>query len=137
MYAFNGVSLTGFEVIELGWSPEGVISRPVVTWLTPAPIVQGTPLGAAELNATANASGTYIYTPAAGTVLAAGTHTLATAFTPSDATRYNSATASMTVTVNPAVKTTPVIDWKTPSAIVQGTALTAPRTCGTTFAGSK
>ena len=80
---------------------------------------------ATQLNATASVPGTFVYTPAAGTVLAVGTHTLATVFSPSDATRYNSASASTTVTVNPAVKTTPVIDWKTPSAIVQGTALSS------------
>ena len=123
--AFSQVSLNDFEVIELGWSPEGVVSRPVVTWLTPAPIVQGTPLGAAELNATANVPGTYVYTPAAGTVLSPGYRTLKVVFTPEDSTRYLTATSSVTLTVNATLKTTPVITWPASTAITQGTALSA------------
>ena len=123
VYAFNGVSLNDFEVIELGWSPEGVVSRPVVTWPTPAPIVQGTPLGAVELNATANVPGTYVYTPAAGTVLSPGNRTLKVVFTPADSTRYLTATYYATLTVNATLKTTPVITWPAPAAITQGTAL--------------
>ena len=43
-----------------------VKATPVITWATPAAITYGTALGAAQLNATANAPGTFSYTPASG-----------------------------------------------------------------------
>ncbi len=51
-------------------------------WATPAPITYGTPLSATQLNATDNHRGTFVYSPAAGTVLNAGTNTLSVTFTP-------------------------------------------------------
>ena len=66
----------------------------------PADIIYGTALGATQLNATANVAGTFIYTPAAGTVLNAGSHTLSVTFTPTDAANYNGATANVTMTVD-------------------------------------
>ena len=98
-------------------------TTPVITWPAPAAITQGAALTGTQLTATASVPGTFVYTPAAGTVLATGAHTLSLAFTPADITRYNSATASTTITVNPAPKTTPVITWPAPAAITQGTAL--------------
>ena len=44
--------------------------------------------------------GTFVYSPAAGTVLAVGTHTLSVTFTPTDLTRYTTATATQTLVVN-------------------------------------
>ena len=38
----------------------------VLTWNQPAAIVYGTPLGAAQLNATSNVPGTFAYSPAPG-----------------------------------------------------------------------
>jgi hypothetical protein len=55
------------------------------------------------LDATANVPGTFVYTPAVGTVLPVGNgQTLAAAFTPADTVDYISATATTTITVNPA-----------------------------------
>jgi hypothetical protein len=72
---------------------------PVITWATPADIVYGTPLGAQQLNAQANISGTFVYTPPAGTVLPAGlAQPLTVAFTPDNAIRYF--TANVTVFIN-------------------------------------
>ena len=121
--AFSQVSLSDFEVIQLGWNPETVPSEPTITWPTPAPIVQGKPLGPEELAATADVPGTFAYDPPAGTVLPAGVHTLAATFTPEDTTRYTSTTAYTALTVNPAPKTTPVITWPAPKPITAGTAL--------------
>ncbi len=64
-------------------------ATPVITWPVPAPITYGTPLSAVQLNATASVPGTFVYTPAAGTVLAAGTQMLAVTFTPSDTTELH------------------------------------------------
>ena len=98
-------------------------TTPTLSWATPAAITQGTPLGATQLNATASVPGSFVYTPAAGTILAAGTYTLRVTFTPADTTRYTTATASRTLVVNAATKITPYISWATPAAITQGTPL--------------
>ena len=57
---------------------------PAISWRAPAAISYGTALSSTQLNATANMAGTFTYTPAAGTVLKAGTQTLAVVFTPTD-----------------------------------------------------
>jgi hypothetical protein len=80
-------------------------ATPTITWANPVAIVYGTALGTAQLNATANAAGTFSYSPASGTVLESGTRMLAVTFTPNDATNYASANASTTITVNKATAT--------------------------------
>jgi hypothetical protein len=77
-------------------------ATPVLTWPQPAAIAAGTVLSTTQLNATANVPGAFVYTPPLGTALAAGTHTLSVAFTPVDTVNYNHASASVTITVNPA-----------------------------------
>jgi len=94
--AFSQITLSDFEVVQLGWRP----AVPAITWETPARIVQGAALGATQFNARASVPGTFTYTPAAGTVLPAGTHTLAVTFTPADASTYAVAVARVTLTVN-------------------------------------
>jgi hypothetical protein len=91
-----------------------------ITWSAPAPIVYGMALGSAQLDASADAPGTFAYTPAAGTVLGAGSHTLSVTFTPTDPTEYTTATATTTITVAQAI---PAITWAAPGPIVYGTAL--------------
>jgi len=84
-------------------------TTPVITWPQPAPITNPAPLTSMQLDATANVPGTFVYSPVAGTVLAAGTQTLTATFTPSDAADYNSATASVTIVVNAAGGSPPVV----------------------------
>ena len=81
-----------------------VKATPTVTWFTPAPISYGTKLSATQLNATATANGaslagTFVYTPAAGSLLPPGTQTLSVTFTPTDAAHYNAASKSVTISV--------------------------------------
>jgi len=95
---------------------------PTVSWSSPPDIVYGTALSGTELNATANAPGTLAYSPAAGTVLGAGAHTLSATFTPADPDNYNGATASVPLNVRKAAST---ITWPTPADIVYGSALGA------------
>jgi hypothetical protein len=110
---YNAASATG--TITIGKAPAGL------TWSPPAAIVHGTPLGAAQLNATANVDGTFAYTPAAGTVLdAAAGQTLTATFTPTDSTNYNGASITTTIDVS---KAAPVLTWSTPAAIAFGTPL--------------
>ena len=78
-------------------------ATPVITWNTPGPIAYYMPLGANQLNATANVSGAggsgFTYAPPAGTFLTAGSHTLSTTFTPADSTDYTTATATTQIVV--------------------------------------
>ena len=94
-----------------------------IVWSTPSAITYGTALSSAQLNASATpyAGGTYDYTPAAGTVLNAGSQTLSVTFTPSN-TNYAPSTGSVTLQVNPA--STSVV-WSNPASITYGTALSA------------
>jgi hypothetical protein len=78
-----------------------VKNMPTITWATPAAINYGSALSSTQLNATASVSGTFTYTPAAGTVFEAGRQTLSVVFIPTDTTDYSSAEAMVTLTVNP------------------------------------
>jgi hypothetical protein len=80
-------------------------ATPVITWAAPAPIRYGTPLGSTQLDARASVAGSFVYTPGYGTVLHAGTQTLKATFTPADSGDYYSATATVSITVNPALLT--------------------------------
>jgi hypothetical protein len=97
-------------------------ATPTINWTNPAAITYGTVLGAAQLNASSSVAGSFSYSPAAGTVLKAGSQNLSVTFTPTDTTDYQSATATVTLTVNQAL---PTINWATPAAITSGTALSA------------
>jgi protocatechuate 3,4-dioxygenase beta subunit len=81
-------------------------ATPTVAWATPAVITYGTALNATQLDASSPVAGTFAYSPAAGTVLAAGSQELSVTFTPTDATDYTAATASVTLTVNVQTQTT-------------------------------
>lgn len=80
-------------------------ATPVVTWSNPPAITYGTALSAAQLNATASVPGSFVYAPAAGAVPGAGTHALATTFTPADTSNYNPASKGVSLTVNKALLT--------------------------------
>ena len=59
-------------------------ATPKITWAKPAAITYDTALSGTQLDATASVPGSFVYSPAAGTVLTAGTQTLSVTFTPSD-----------------------------------------------------
>ena len=75
-------------------------AKPLLTWSTPPAIAYGTALGVSQLNATANIPGNFTYTPAVGTILSAGNHTLNVVFTPTDSGNYTTASANVTLKVN-------------------------------------
>jgi predicted outer membrane repeat protein len=75
---------------------------PTITWPTPSSIVYGTPLDANELSASASVQGTFVYSPATGTILGAGSQTLTVTFTPKDTTSYTTATSKVQLMVNTA-----------------------------------
>src|SRR5207342_1554004 len=97
-------------------------ATPAISWPAPPEIASGTALSATQLNATATVPGIFEYTPAAGEVLAPGTHTLSVTFTPANTANYATAHASAVATV---AKVKPTIEWPSPDAITYGTALSA------------
>jgi hypothetical protein len=111
--AFNGLSASGAWTLFLAdvdaggtnmlesWGLElvGKVS-PVITWAAPTTITYGTPLGAEQLNATADVAGTFTYSPTAGTVLNAGARTLTVTFVPNDTNQYAVAVASVALGVS-------------------------------------
>jgi hypothetical protein len=94
--------------------------KPTITWTAPGAIRFGKILSSAQLDAQANVPGTFAYTPAAGTELRAGPHTLSAVFTPKNTGTYMIAYKVVSIQVNQVV---PTIDWPSPASIQQGTAL--------------
>jgi hypothetical protein len=86
-------------------------ATPAVIWNNPASITYGTALGASQLNATASVPGSFVYTPAAGTVLGAGDNQkLSVEFTPADTTNYNTVLKDVSVNVLKAQATISLAD---------------------------
>ena len=79
------------------------VSQAVVTltWTNPAAVLYGTALSSAQLNASADAAGTFSYSPTNGAVLPAGTNALSVLFTPADATDYTSPAGVVSLVVMP------------------------------------
>lgn len=95
-------------------------NAPIITWAPPEAVSYGTALGPSQLNATANVTGTFAYSPAQGALLAAGRHCLNVTFTPDDITHYSPVTASVMLMV---VTATPNISWPLLAPIPYGTPL--------------
>jgi hypothetical protein len=96
-------------------------TTPTITWNNPASIIYGTVLSGTQLNASTTVPGSWAYSPAAGTLLAAGAaRTLSVTFTPTDTVTYTSATDTVTIAV---LKATPLITWPAPASIASGTPL--------------
>ena len=93
---------------------------PNIEWVSPNPIPFGTPLSAAQLNASASIPGTFEYSPAAGEVLGAGSHRLSVIFIPSDGTSFSRGAAIVSLAVT---RATPTIGWPTPEKVSYGTLL--------------
>jgi hypothetical protein len=109
----------GFNSAPSNIVPGSTLLASDLEWATPAPISYGTPLSDIQLNATDNKRGTFVYTPAAGTILAAGVHTLSVTFTPRNPL-YAVETTTVQLTVT---KDATVITWPTPTPITYGTPL--------------
>jgi outer membrane protein OmpA-like peptidoglycan-associated protein len=75
-----------------------------LTWSTPSSVVYGTNLSATQQNATANVAGVFVYTPASGTRLPVGTHTLSVTFTPTNSA-YDPDTTTVSIVVTAKVLT--------------------------------
>ncbi|PYJ59783.1 MAG: hypothetical protein DME24_11860 [Verrucomicrobia bacterium] len=103
--AHSGVVLSATDLANLvaflrQLDDAGAAVPATVTWANPASITYGTALSGAQLNATANTTGTFVYNPPAGTVLNAGNgQTLSVTFTPNDTTSFSPATVTVTLNV--------------------------------------
>jgi len=115
----NGANVVAVEIHQSGGTSSDVsfalelngtatpTTTPTITWNNPAPIAAGTPLGSAQLNATASVPGVFVYSPPAGTVLPAGNgQTLSCTFTPTDTIAYTTASRSVSINVIAPVTTT-------------------------------
>ena len=93
-------------------------ATPTINWTNPAAITYGTPLGAAQFNATATrgaggpvVDGGFVYAPAAGTILNVGNgQTLHVDFTPADAANYTTAAKDVSINVVKAMLTIKTAD---------------------------
>ena len=101
---------------------------PVITWTTPAAMSYGTPLSSEQLNAAANVPGKFMYTPAGGTVLSAGTSMLSVVFTPEDTSKYSVAQQCVPLDVT---KADPPLAWPLPSPIAYGMVLSSTQLSAT------
>ena len=98
-------------------------ATPSLAWAAPAGITAGTPLGAAQLDATVifdgvPVSGVFIYSPPAGTVLPAGSgQILRVSFIPTDSTDFQVNMLSVPINVlSPSTSTTPTSPTPTPTS---------------------
>ena len=122
-YTLTATNAAGSDTATATVTVAATRTTPAITWNNPASIVYGTALSGTQLNATTTVPGSWVYSPAAGIVLAAGAgQTLSVTFNPTDTVSYNSATDTATITV---LKATPLITWPTPADITSGTPLGA------------
>jgi subtilisin-like proprotein convertase family protein len=78
-------------------------ANPSITWTNPPAIIYGTALGLDQLNATADAPGTFVYNPPAGTVFTVSNNQpLSVTFQPDDTNSYVVASDAVSLTVLPA-----------------------------------
>ncbi len=105
-----------------------------ITWTAPAAISYGTALSGVQLDANANLGGSFVYSPAAGTVLKAGNDTLKATFTPTLSKDYTVVTVSVVLQVTQAA---PMITWTAPTAISYGTALSGTQLAATASVAGK
>ncbi len=106
----------------------GIVGDPVVSFGGAASYSasSGTPLSSTQLDATANAAGTFSYSPPLGTVLQAGNdQKLSVTFAPTDTTDYTSATKTVYIDVENSNRSVPTITWANPAGITYGTPLSA------------
>jgi hypothetical protein len=120
----SGLTASDYAIAYAGGTLSVSPADQTITWANPAEITYGTPLGAAQLNATVAGvgpapAGTLTYSPATGTILHAGAGQTLTV-TAAATQDYNQATATVTINV---LKATPSVSWATPADITAGTAL--------------
>jgi sugar lactone lactonase YvrE len=112
-------------------------ATPTVTWSTPSSITYGTALGASQLDASSGGvAGTFVYSPAAGTVLQVGAgQTLSVTFTPTDTTDYNTPSA-VTTTIAVVQATSTIVLSSSAASAGYGSSVTITATLPTAASGT-
>lgn len=96
----NGASGGYGAVFALGLGGVNPAVPASVAWNNPSPIVYGSAIGPAQLNATANVPGNFAYNPIPGTVFnSVGVFPVSVIFTPSDTVNYSSVTNTVNLQV--------------------------------------
>jgi hypothetical protein len=135
----DGSSVIKATISSPTFSNDVVVTDPIVfqqkstiNWPAPASIVYGTALSGLQLDATSTDPGTIVYTPAIGTLLPAGQHTLTAVFTPSDNASFTPTTATVILTVTPFMPVISVSPTPNPAFISNAVTITAsiPSTAG-------
>ena len=114
---FTPADTVGYTTAQAKVSLIVVAATPDIAWPQPAAMTYGAKLSADQLNAKASVPGTFIYIPAEGSVLAAGTHTPSVLFTPGDSESYTPAQATVTLVVEKAI---PAVTWSSHASIIEG-----------------
>ena len=97
---FTPADLTDYSIAHEAVYLSVNLAKPVITWTTPASITVGTPLSAAQFDASSSVPGSFVYIPAAGTALTAGNNKrLEVKFTPTDSADYMATSAAVTINV--------------------------------------
>jgi len=125
-FAASNGTLSGGQIVNQ--------ATPTITWSAPTPVTYGTALSPAQLDATASVAGVFVYTPAAGAILTAGTQTLSAAFTPNDTIDYKPVAVAIPLTVNRASTTTSLT--VTTSQTITGTTATVVATVKPQISGT-
>ncbi len=103
LYAINQGSLllnSNYNLSFVSNDFEIIKATPIIDWQNPEDIYTNTVLSSTQLNAFAGIAGSYVYDPAAGTLLSFGTNQeLNVSFTPSDALNYNIAYKTVYINV--------------------------------------
>jgi len=114
-FGATAVDVTGLESAfsnEISYQVPGGHPSPAlppIGWSTPAAIVYGTALSAAQLNASSSVPGVFTYNPPANTVLNAGSQVLSVTFSPTDTNTYALVATNIALVVSPGTLTiTPV-----------------------------
>lgn len=100
MAVFTPEDTATFNTITVSVTLDVVKAIPEITWRSPNPIVAGTPITEAQLNARADVEGSFEYSPPAGTILSAGlAQNLLVNFTPADQDHFQSTSATVRIDV--------------------------------------
>ncbi|HPS31201.1 MAG TPA: MBG domain-containing protein, partial [bacterium] len=99
----NTLNSNNYNITAVNGVFEITAASTTVEWIDPADIVYGTALSPAELNAAVNVEGTFVYTPAEGTILNAGfMQMLHVEFIPDDSLNYTGSSKEVFINVTPA-----------------------------------
>ncbi len=96
----SGLSAVNYTLTYVSGTMTVIQATPLLSWPTPAAINANTPLGPAQLDASASVAGSMTYSPGPGILLLPGNQTLSVTFTPTDSIDYSTATASVVISVN-------------------------------------